>query len=399
VALSAERDRDGQRRAQGPFWQALEGAGTWRPEETRAASRLRWRWEGAEPDALTRERQAAVKAPAPGLEPTRLAPEGDRTPALWCKGTAPETPLAPTLLEGLARCPFRVFAGKHLKLDAWEEGDSHVLHLGTLAHRLMEALLTGLEGVPHWPVTFLDRHGLAAPTTSSLLELLQRAWGAQAETWFAALEPTSALERERLRLAVEELLPAMAEVLGEDLAQTEPWKEEAEFLELPAELRWRRELIGLELKLDPRAVVLPGGDTLWVHGTVDRVERWVSGDRSFLRIVDYKTSRQGILKTYREEDGATGAHLQLPLYQLLMEEEHDLPATALLVSLREAARPVPMMLKGEDRARLLAHIGALLDRAERGHFPAIPGDHCGTCALGALCGRPVDVEATEEDEA
>ena len=67
--------------------------------------------------------------------------------------------------------------------------------------------------------------------------------------------------------------------------------------------------------------------------------------------------------------GALGAHLQLPLYQALLEEELGLPATALLISLRETGKPVPMMCQGEDRAALLANLEALLDRARLGDFP------------------------------
>lgn len=399
VALSAERDAEGQRRAQGPFWQALAAAGVWAPCEARAFSHLRWRWEAAEAHALTLQRQLAVQISAPGLEAARSAPEEDRTPDLWRKGATAETPLAPTLLEGLARCPFRVFAERHLNLETWEEKDAHILNLGTLAHHLMEALLAGLEGEAHWPAAFLVRHGLAAPSTSHLLGLFQTCWNARAGSWFAELGPTSVLARERLRLAVEELLPSLAEVLAEDLRQAAPLKEEMECLDLPADLSWRRELAGLEWKLPPRPLALPEGAEVWVHGTLDRVERWVSGDRSFLRILDYKTSRYSTLKTYREDDGAAGAHLQLPLYQAMLEQELELPATALLVSLKEPWKPLPMMLKGEDRFRLLANVSALLTRARAGHFPATPGEHCGTCALAALCGRPVDVEAAEEDEA
>ncbi len=394
VALSAQRDAEGQKRSQGPFWQALEGAGTWVPDPQRAASRLRWRWEAAEPDAFTRERQAALATGNPAATPTL-----DLMPGLWDRGRSMESPLAPTLLEGLARCPFRVFAQKHLKLDAWEEGDAHILNLGTLAHRLMETMLAGSQGAGHWPKVFLEQLGTDTPTTAELLACLQRQWRAHGEPWFGELESLNTVERERLRLAVGELLPGLAEIIADDLAQESPTKEEMEFLEMTEGPAWRRELVGLERKLEPRSLVLPDGTAVWVHGTVDRLERWVSGDRRFLRIIDYKTSRYGSLKAYREEGGLVGAHLQLPLYQVLLEQEFQSPVTALLVSLKEPWKPQPMMLKREDQARLLANISALLQRAEAGDFPATPGDHCSTCSLAALCGRPVDIDVPEEAEA
>ena len=398
VALSAARDAAGQRRAQGPFWRALEGAGGWAPEEATAASRLRWRWEAGDADALTQNRQAALRVQAANPEAAmgRTAPEADRLPGLWTHGDAAGQPLSPTLLEGLARCPFRVHAERHLKLASWDTGVTHPLNLGTLAHRLMEDLLQGLEGERHWPTAFLARQGLGDPSAAALLALLKARWGAGGEAWMADLRDVTVADLQRLRLAVGELLPALAELLVGDFDQQWPTKEELEALEARGlepdpDATWRRELVGLEYVIQPRSLPLPEGGEVWVKGTVDRLERLVCGEVAFLRIVDYKSSGLATLKAYRDEEGAFGTHLQLPLYQALLEAETGLPATALLLSLREGWKPVPMMLQGVDRGRLLANVGALLARARRGDFPALPGDHCETCQLSALCGRPVDV--------
>ncbi len=385
VALSAERDADGQLRAQGPFWRALDGAATWAPPSDRAASLGRWRWEAAEPDALTRARQASLRGGS--------VPEGDHLPGLWLKGLSAEAPLAPTLLEGLARCPFRVLGERHLKLRA--EGEAHALHLGTLAHGLLEAMLRGLEGAAHWPAAFLEREGLEAVSAAAVEALLHARWEVSKAEALGALAPLGATERNRLLLAMEELLPALAEVVVEDLGCEAPTPEEAAHLGLEEGGPWRRELLGLEWALAPREAALPGGLRIWIHGTVDRLERWSRGSERFLRIVDYKTSRYGRLSEYR--DGALGTHLQLPLYQAMVEEALGLPATALLVSLRETGKPVPMMLKGDEQAALRASIEALMGRALRGEFPACPGEHCDTCGLSALCGRPVDIESPGEE--
>jgi len=390
VALSAERDAEGRRRSQGPFWSALEGAGTWEPSPTEAASDLRWRWDSPRVDDLALARQGAMK--------TLEAPLLDQVPGLWRHGQSAETPLSPTRLEGLARCPFRVFAERHLRLPSWEAGDRHPLNLGSLAHRLMEDLLGGLEDQPHWPPAFLERHGLAAPTSAELLALLKTRWQLQASAWIAELKDVSASEIQRLRLALEDLLPPMAELLAGDLAEGGPTEAEIEALHLPTEGRWQRQLLGLEYALAPREVALPEGDSCWIQGTIDRLERLSCGDTQFLRIVDYKSSTRATLKAYQEDEGAFGAHLQLPLYQAMLEAETGLPATALLVSLKEGWNPLPMMLHGEHQVRLLANVGGLLARAHRGSFPALPGEHCATCGLASLCARPVDIDTPAEGE-
>ena len=394
VALSAARDAGGQRRAQGPFWRALDGAGTWTPDPLRAASDLRWRWEAGQADELTAARQAALRpAPAgPGVPAARPAPEADRMPGLWDHGDSVERPLSPTLLEGLARCPFRVHAERHLGLESWDADATHPLNLGTLAHHLMEDLLQGVVGEAHWPAAFLARHGLAAPAAAPLMGLLKARWAAEGEGWLAALRQVTATELQRLRLGMAELLPALADLLAGDLSQGGPTKDELAALGLEPGSEWRRELVGLEHRLEPRALALPGGGAVWVKGTLDRLERLVCGDRAFLRILDYKTSGTAALKAYADDDGAFGAHLQLPLYQAMLAAETGLPVTALLVPLKDGWKPVPMMLQGADRERMLANVGALLEGARRGDFPASPGAHCDTCPFSALCGRPVDVD-------
>jgi len=400
VALSAERDSDGQRRAQGPFWRALDGAGTWTPNPSHAASRLRWRWESSEADAVTCGRQAAVKALPAGVQAglLRSAPLADHLPGLWVRGDDAERPLSPTLLEGLARCPFRVLADRHFGLASWEAGDQHPLNLGSLAHKLMESALQGLEGEVHWPAAFLARQGLTAPSSAEIHGLLKSLWKLHAEDWLAELKALSIAEDKRLRLSLEELLPSLADLLTADLAQGDPTEEELKALGVTSEGPWRRELLGLEYHLAPRSLALPDGGTCWVQGTVDRLERLCCGESRFLRIVDYKSSAQATLKAYLKDEGALGAHLQLPLYQAMLEAESGLPVSALLVSLKGGWKPLPMMLRGEDRERLLTHIGTLLTRAQRGDFPAAPGEHCATCRLSALCARPVDIDAPADEE-
>jgi hypothetical protein len=154
------------------------------------------------------------------------------------------------------------------------------------------------------------------------------------------------------------------------------------------------------------------GRSLAVAGKLDRIERWehVEG-LSFLRVMDYKTSKKTSLEAYAEEGAPFASHLQTPLYMLIAEAA--LPGnftTAALLPLREE-EPEPFTKHlgtlaaveggpGAWRQHLLHNLALFDARLDAGDFPPTPGEHCRRCQLSALCGRPVDVTvaADEGDE-
>ncbi|HJU84690.1 MAG TPA: PD-(D/E)XK nuclease family protein [Holophagaceae bacterium] len=392
VALSSERDGDGQKRAQGPFWQALEGAGEWGPDPARAASHLRHRWEAAAPDALTRARQAAVRLQDPAALPALAAepPESDLAPGWWKEGLDEANPISPTRLEALARCPFQVLARRGLGLQEQDDEEQVMLRLGELAHGVMEGLLAGLESAEHWPDAFREKHHLESLDPAGLEPLVRAA----AESVVLGGEALSGAAQRRLHLLLEDLVPDLAACLAWDLALKGPVKGEPE-LAGP----WTRRLLGTEAELPALPLETPEGP-VWVRGKVDRLERITAPGGSFLRVVDYKTSRESKLKTYAKDSGFLGPRLQLPLYQWMLETRHGGPVAAHLVALRGFASLgrgfVPAMLATpEERQSLATNVGRLVARAREGRFPAVPGEHCAHCTLSALCGRPVDLDAVD----
>ncbi len=398
VALSAETDAEGRRRGQGPFWQALDGAGAWTPPSDRCASNLRHRWQAGAASTLERERQASLRLEDPGTLPAlRIeAPPRDRVPGAWTEGLDDAHPVSPTVLEGLARCPFRVFAERILGLDVWPPGPAAPRGIGTAAHGLLQALLEGLETAPHWPAAFLARHGLSRPGASALEAILEAAWRERGDTLLGRLR-LGDVEAGLVRRGVEALLPDLAAVLAWDLAQEEPLPEERSAFGLPGSGPWERRLEGLEMRLGPVPLLEP---PRWFQGRVDRLERWTCGEEGFLRILDYKASRLDTLKAYLEHDGLAASHLQLPLYQRLLEAREGLPVSAWLLPLRDFGKPMPAFFAPGDagsRGRLEAHVARLLQRAEAGIFPAVPGEACASCSLSSLCGRPVDLDAAEPE--
>lgn len=403
VALTSDRDAEGRLRGQGQFWTALEGAGAWQPDPDQAASTLRVRWAQASPDPLTSARQRAVGLGLPGPATTlaRSIPAEDRTPWTSLPGDSAENPISPTLLEALARCPYRAHAEKALRLQVWTEDGSVGLELGTLAHALLEGILSGLEGEPHWPAALMATRGLPDLSEAALLACLRDIWEARREALLAGMSQLDPGQILRLQLATEALLPRLAAVLRRDALESAPTKVELEMLGLsPVEGAWTRQLLSQEAMIGP--VQLPLPVPLWVGGRVDRLERWSCGAVQFVRIVDYKTSAISSLKAYADDDGWAGAHLQLPMYQILASATYAWPVSAVLLSLREVGAPVPMMLPTHApalRQRLLDHVAEFTARARAGVHPAIPGPHCAGCSLSAVCGRPVDLEALVEEDA
>ncbi|HJV89190.1 MAG TPA: PD-(D/E)XK nuclease family protein [Holophagaceae bacterium] len=418
VVLSPAQDEEGRTRSQGPFWNALEGVASWTPDPAQLHSRLRSRWEApAAPPFREARAEATVARSAP--EALQVgAPTFDHSPGLrarWMKG---RTSLSPTALEGLATCPFRSVAERVWGLQTFDAPSRLRMAVGTLAHHVLEAALLPFVGVADWPAAFRRARDLPDQAGAEDLQPhLEELWRAGARGWLADLREVPEEQHSVVALEVESLLPNLAAFLDQDLKAEAPTKEELAFLDLGAapppkdgEPRgWSRTLLSLEGALGPVSLDLGAGRTLPVEGKVDRLERWDHADgRRFLRVVDYKTSKETSLAAYAEEEAPFGAHLQLPLYVLLAEAVHPgLPVTAALVPLREEApapytRPLRALVEvgpeGAWRGKLLINLARLEARLERGDFPPTPGPHCGQCELAALCGRPVDVDADGEED-
>lgn len=410
VALTPTQDAEGRMCAQGPFWTAMEGAALWELPGDRASSRFRATWEGSLRNPLADQRAAnAVARPlAERLEST--APPVDRVPGCedaWLRGA---TSTSPTALEGLARCPFRALAERVWHLGSFDLGGRLNHAEGTLVHALLQEVLTPFLGATHWPSAFQEAYALPGEASpDQLLPILADLWAAHGATWIARLERIPREHHPALAARVEERLPSLAAFLAKDLIATGPTADEAAFLwpdlevpwkEHPRKEGWIRTLLGLEVDLGPQALV---GSGIPIRGQMDRLERFTHPDGTcFLRVVDYKTSRESSLKAYAEDEAPFSTHLQTPLYLHLVEAQYGLPATALLVPLREEApAPFTKVLKrlGETedwRSLLRERVARLWRRVLEGDFPPMPGEGCAYCTLAALCGRPVDLDTEEE---
>lgn len=409
VVLSPSQDGEGRALAQGPFWTALEGAGTWRPDPARAHSSLRWQWEGRAENERADLRAEASVARMTESSLNAQAAAFDRVPAaraIWLKGRAHASP---TALEGLARCPFRSLAERGWNLGSVDAAGRFSMAVGTLAHRWLEAALTPVVGRAHWPSALMELLEADKAPEEALLGYLGDLWQMQGTVWLSELREVPEEQWPQLRLELESLLPNLAAYLAEELATEAPSSEESTLLNLSREGGWTRSILALEGELGPVDLDLGGGQSLAVAGKIDRLERWDHpSQKSFLRVVDTKTSRESSLGAFAEDGAPFGSHLQTPLYMLLAEAIHGLPATAALVPLREeepkAFTKHLKRLQQEDtdgegwKPRLLRNLARFDARLEEGDFPPTPGEHCARCQLSALCGRPVDVTAEGEAE-
>ncbi len=421
VALSPAQDEGGRTRAQGPFWTALEGAGDWSLSASRVHSHLRWSWEGFEPGpkAVLRAEAAQARTPDQALEAE--APVPDRIPEArtrWLKGAFGASP---TSLQMLAACPFRSLAERVWDLGSVDAQSRLRMDVGSLAHRILQEALTPFVGFQDWPQHFLEpfqvgpERGLEDGPEDELERLVQylgKLWEDHRNLWLAELKQLPVELWPRVEKDVLELLPNLAAALLLDARGSIPTKDELTLLyPKPAVAPsgvWTRRILALEGDMGPLEIPLENGRMLAVAGKMDRLERWDHGEgETFLRVTDYKTSKNTSLKAFAEGEAPFGSHLQMPLYMLLAERAYDCPATAVLIPLREE-EPKPftghlnaLVSEGRDggwRGRLVRSLTRLDRRLEEGDFPPTPGDGCRGCELGALCGRPVDVETDEESE-
>jgi hypothetical protein len=447
AALSPSQDGSGRNVAQGAFWTALEGAGPWAPRADACASGLRWAWEGfhrlEQADGRSKAAQVlGVEAPI-----VSGAPIADRIPDLWREllGQRPDDDSAPqaggdsapqaggrpghaspTLLESLARCPFRTVAERVWRLDQGDDAGDVQRAVGTMAHRILQAVFAPLVGIPDWPTALLSRCNLEYAEIITLENMLGALWLENGDGWLKSEARLNPEQVGQAKQQVGALLPNMAAYLKNDLEATCPAIPELALLfpdkvevatrsnsKHPLREGWSRTITGVEQRLGPMELPMANTRAMPIAGIVDRLEQWENAgdDVSFLRVIDYKTSTSHSLNAFGAEDAPFGTHLQTPLYVWMAMEIFGCGATSVLIPLRDPSpRPFAAHLNhlrppaeaglGGDPwqsrlARTLERMGA---RIEQGDYPPTPGEHCRHCGYAALCMRPVDVAAVDQED-
>jgi len=264
-----------------------------------------------------------------------------QNPAPWFDPDAP-LPMSASGIDNYVKCPRRWFLEKRA---AASQSATTRLAFGNLLHLCAQAIAAG--DLP--------------PEQAQVQRVLDSVWHA------VGYEPgwQSRFERDQAQQATVRLLTWLRQTPGQ--------------------------FIGAEVEFS-QDVELPSGESLRVHGTVDRIDR-VGGQTV---ITDFKTGK----KITRE---AAAAHVQMGLYRWVAE----------LGGLGEAGRAVAQLLflrddppRGQDEpgARVmrqddpdLAWLSDILDAAAGGLRAQIavarPSDGCRTCPVADSC--PADARGAE----
>ncbi|HLD50044.1 MAG TPA: PD-(D/E)XK nuclease family protein, partial [bacterium] len=208
-----------------------------------------------------------------------------------------------TTLEGYARCPFKYYARKVLKLENPEE-DMNVTRRGSILHRALQRCFEKWNG--KYP---------------SLDRALQEA-GGELETAFLEY-PLVTEKKYQLDLEREGLRDMLFAFLGEELERLKSSPLQPRYFELG---------FGKEGSPYPVFEIETPEGTIKLRGEIDRVDTDATGQVG--AIIDYK--RTAAAAKFDKKDFEMGISLQLPLYLLALEKFLKLkPAGAELYAIRE----------------------------------------------------------------
>jgi ATP-dependent helicase/nuclease subunit B len=208
---------------------------------------------------------------------------------------APDVEVSATRLQAWASCPHAYFAHYVLHVDAIERPEEIVqlsaLDRGSVMHAALDRFLAELIGQP----------GVGRPWAAAQRERLH-------EIMREACDEVEASGLGGRRLLWERARRQMHDELDRFLDADTTYREEQGAETLATELGFG--------KRDPTRpaieIACSDGRTLRLGGSVDRIDRWASGE---LAVIDYKTGGQSSFKGLSHEDPLLGGQLlQLPIY-------------------------------------------------------------------------------------
>lgn len=245
--------------------------------------------------------------------------------------------LSQTKLETFKNCPQSYYLKYVLNLDDGEEAKMSPADVGNFVHKILEDFLREVRDL-----------GIGFP--------LDKVWTQQTvkdliEKYIAAVSPENAGGRlSYLFKRITRSLKLYIDSLDQEFTQSafEPYD---------FEMR-----VGIGRDIPPLEIGLDDGDVMSMIGIVDRLDVYRSGNKVYVRVVDYKTGR----KQFRLDDVLGGRNVQLLLYlfsvcgcppcrfrdKLAPNGEELVPAGAVYFSARPGEVSADSPVSGED-ARVL----------------------------------------------
>lgn len=207
-----------------------------------------------------------------------------------------KVPMSATRLDLYNSCHFSHFLKFGLGAKPREKARFQASDYGTFVHAVLETVLRGASG---------EENGLRRLAEDR--DALSRATEEAIDRYIA--ESLQGLEDEgrRFRFLFERMRENVRQVVGDAVDELS----RSDFAPAAFELGFGR---GRDCVLPP--VEAENGVTLQLGGFVDRVDAWVSGDRRYLRVVDYKTGK----KSFDFADVKDGRGLQMLLYLFALRE-------------------------------------------------------------------------------
>jgi ATP-dependent helicase/nuclease subunit B len=266
--------------------------------------------------------------------------------------------LSQSRIDQFARCPFSYFCRYVLKLDAMKVIEFDYAEVGTMLHAILERFFSVLaaRGVT-----------VAALTEEERTALIEEVIGA----YIRRVCPNEGLRTPRLLHLFSRLRRAVALVIDELCCELAESDFVPRFFEL--DLTHGEEAPGA---IDYR---LPNGTPIRISGAVDRVDTWKKGNKTYIRVIDYKSGS----KDFSLEKIERGLDTQLLIYlfslwksespafrRLLCEEGGEvLPAGVLYThaGVKDAVYDDPRAAAEravEDAHRSVRRSGLLLDDKE-----------------------------------
>ena len=272
------------------------------------------------------------------------------------------TAFSPTSLETYARCPYRYFIERLLKLEELEEPDQLValspLDRGALMHQILFLFFTRLKEEGRLPLSSQERSHLNRLVTE-LAGGVFKAFEEEKATGYPLLW---SLEKEKILVSLSGFVEA-------ELSDQEGYH--------PA---YFEQNFTCPFPLD-------GKGAIDLRGKIDRIDLSADGRRA--RIIDYKTGQP-----QRIADGEFkgGEALQLPLYLYALGRQlkgvEPLSAAYYYVTERAGYRRDIFTTEGWDEklATLRRIVSGLVEGIRNGIYPTRP-ESCNPCPYPLICGH------------